>query len=579
MGTLDDLKGKSIRVNGVNYPDRKILDITSIGAGVSDDSINDATSINFDGSFSGGARVVDFRSYGATGGDSVADTAAWKALCLEINTAATNAGGDSTTPGLVGIEVRFPDTGSAYVFDFTSETFGSDIQIHNAKGVRFIGNGTRIKVADGSRVGDVTFTNDNAYTFYFQNCADVVVRGFELDGNLANLSIGSVDGRGIGVALYKVHDALIEDCYIHDYGTDAILLWSRVANENNRCERVTLKNVRTSQSRRQGMSIVAGTHTTCVNCAFNDTGQGAASIAPRAGVDLEPSFSTDIVEHTTFIGCQFLNNVSSGFINDSNVERVKHTTFIGCDVEKLWAKSPTTVFIGGTVTGNFLNYYGKIYGAYLDLNDTSIGYSFSNNNASAGLYMDNCYVRMDCTGDVGGMHLEGTGGKTIVNSTLEFANTDQLTATAVALVRNSETRLENITITDSGTTKGVYISITDALLRECRSDSSTIAFEGVSGRLYLDDKNGFIDDSSTAATFQPSARKQNMSGATRSVTAYNAPAGNKVWVRANGTTITFVDNANFTPLVAGNLVLTTGQEALLYFPTGSTCQQLDPWEY
>ena len=523
-------------------------------------------------------RDVDFRWFGAVGGDRVADTAAFKSLCQWINGLAVAAGGTDSVPGTAGVTVYFPPASSPYIFDFSTESFGPDVQIHNAKSVRFLGDQTRIKVADGARVGYSTLDDEQAYALYFQNCEDITVDGFDLDGNLANLSIGPNDGRGLGVALYKVHNSKILNCNIHDFGTDGIFLWSRVANDPTSCENVTLENVRCHRNRRQGMSIGAAINTTCISCKFNDTGTGAFDTAPRAGVDLEPSFATDVVRGTTFVGCEFLGNEGAGFVSDTLAEQVTDTTFSGCEIQVLWCRHPSVSVHGGLVRGYLFNYYGSIYGARLELNSSDASYGVASVNDGAGMMLDGCEIVIDCTGNFSGLSLDGTGGKTIRNSTVEFKNTDQLSGTFASLIRGAETVLENVDFSDSGTTKSVYISVTDAHMRNCRSRSSNISFEGLNGRRYMDDVGGFLENPSSSNTFIPTAKKHALTAA-RTINAFNCPAGSKVRIKAEGVSVTIVDNGSFTPLSAGDLALSDGEECVLYFPTASTARQLQEWEW
>jgi hypothetical protein len=70
---------------------------------------------------------------------------------------------------------------------------------------------------------------------------------------------------------------------------------------------VTITDVTSDDNYRQGMSIFSVDTLTVTNCTFKNTGLTGGT-APRAGVDIEPSVSTQILKGIKFVSCQFTGN-------------------------------------------------------------------------------------------------------------------------------------------------------------------------------------------------------------------------------------------------------------------------------
>jgi len=94
MGYLDDLKGKTIQVNGANLPDRKRLHITATGATASDSPGSDATVLDLTG--------LTFTDTTVGGGNPVMQVAPNSAVAITSLATASNVDNDFD-PGADGV--------------------------------------------------------------------------------------------------------------------------------------------------------------------------------------------------------------------------------------------------------------------------------------------------------------------------------------------------------------------------------------------------------------------------------------------------------------------------------------------
>ena len=85
--------------------------------------------------------------------------------------------------------------------------------------------------------------------------------------------------------------------------------------------KVTLLNVESFKSGRQGFSHTGGFQGTFINCKFNETGMGKIASMPMAGIDIEPTAGAPCKE-LVFINCECAFNAGVGFLNYAKSEDV-----------------------------------------------------------------------------------------------------------------------------------------------------------------------------------------------------------------------------------------------------------------
>ena len=75
---------------------------------------------------------------------------------------------------------------------------------------------------------------------------------------------------------------------------------------------VIITDVTCDENYRQGISVISVDTLTATNCVFKNTGvNGAFSLGPNAGLDIEPSRYYDKLKAVKFVGCTFSGNVGN----------------------------------------------------------------------------------------------------------------------------------------------------------------------------------------------------------------------------------------------------------------------------
>lgn len=293
----------------------------------------------------------DVRDYGVVN-DGVTDAYA----ALQTVVTAVNAAGKGIVyfpPGTYLID-QYRITGGG------SQNTVANLTWSNLNGAHFIGHGAKIDVRGNfNRAADsgTTSYSNSVVPFDLQTCQNVVIEGFELDGNVDQMSRGVVvEGGNYGVWMTSCSNITLRDLNTHHWAADGLIVGSGTVATRS----VTLENVRSWANARQGMSVLACRGLVARNCRFEDTGLTNAAgtavgsytgHAPQAGVDIEPLYNTPTVDIRTgginFYGCALRNNVGSQ-INATYAAGDPVTDsilFSGCDIEHGTSTSNYTVIL------------------------------------------------------------------------------------------------------------------------------------------------------------------------------------------------------------------------------------------
>lgn len=531
--------------------------------------------------------LVSYQALGAVGGDGAKDTKAYLSFVSLIHEDVAAKGGDSTTPAGGGFTLIAVPADEPYILDWADVPY-EDRWITNAVGPRIEGTGTRFKIADGARAGYSVSSGVNgetAHGFYFENCDIPRVVGCILDGNIANLDFGPVDGRANAINFYKCSSPVVDQVVGVNFGTDGIVVSSRVPSEANSSSDLLMLNSHFIGNRRQGMSVISLKRLTAINCKFNDNGLDPYGIAPKAGVDLEPTVNSEIVENMTFISCEMVGNGNNGFVNDNHETRPWQTArvmFLDCTIEDLWCRIPTTQVIGGVVRGQIANFFGTIRDAELDLYDsTSTNALISNavNSEIAGrMLIERCRINLNLAGGKNGFSINNGGGKTIRDCVINIENAaDGAAVNYFGIFDGAGNVMESVEFTESGNTASRFLSSSTAILKNVKTGGS-LRIGSLSGRRFAGRENDWTEDSETGSAFSPVSDQSRLTGA-RTISTYQVRAGQKYLVEASGATVTFNDNVNMTPLSSGNIVLNNGDRAAFFAETNSTVRQIPLWQF
>jgi len=183
-------------------------------------------------------------------------------------------------------------------------SFNADGAIHNPRSMPFY---------------DPSYAASTGTMLHFRKCANVAVKGLELDGNNTTYIIGGnwgdkeIQARSYGLVFENCKSALAENVYAHNFGLDGLYVQAFGTTEATEDTPVTLINCRFEYNGRQGLSWTGGNGLVAKNCKFNHTGYAINTrtgrpvfSAPGAGVDMEPEPSD--LGRGKFINCEFLHN-------------------------------------------------------------------------------------------------------------------------------------------------------------------------------------------------------------------------------------------------------------------------------
>jgi len=315
----------------------------------------------------GGPKVTP-EKFGAVGDGVTNDTAAFVQMCEFVNRVGGGTIVLSPKTYLVGSQTQDPNSSWAFIPGKIMEFDGC------TKELTILGNGARLKAADGLRFGTFDRTTGQPTNhqmpyaqggeiaspyqalILIQNCTgNVYVEDVELDGNLAGLLIGGQFGDtgwqlpGDGLRLMNnLGNERVARVYSHHHARDGIYIDGPATRPTSS----TLQDITSEYNARQGCSIVGGCNYSFVNSRFNHTGRGRIGSAPGAGVDLESEVNP--VRNVSFSGCEFSNNMGVGLLADSGDTEggtFKSCRFIGTDNWSAWPYKPRFTFADCTFVG------------------------------------------------------------------------------------------------------------------------------------------------------------------------------------------------------------------------------------
>jgi hypothetical protein len=345
-----------------------------IGAGVAF-ALNASPGLTQKRSINSGEKqgVITPEEFGAKGDGVENDTEAFAEMTEFVNRRGGGVIAFRRTTYIVGIQTRDPP------YSFTP---ASIMEFRGCrKGLTILGNGARLRCADGLRYGTFDpstgqptnhplpyYVQDElAFPYYAmisaENCSgDVQISDLELDGNVGRLIIGGPYGdTGWQIPAYGLFlnnntgAEQITRVYTHHHALDGLLI-NGVVKRNSAS---ALSEIVSEYNGRQGCSVVGGRNYSFANCQFNHTGKAGLLSAPGAGMDIEAEVKT--IRNLTFTGCVFSNNSGVGMVADSgDSEGVTFDScrFIGTTAWSAWPRKPRFRFDGCEFVGSIVNTFG-----------------------------------------------------------------------------------------------------------------------------------------------------------------------------------------------------------------------------
>lgn len=276
------------------------------------------------------AETVSVKDFGAVGDGTTDNYVALKAAADYM----TAAGGGT---------LYFPP-GDYYIDRFVTVSNGvvDPLQFNNCNGLALLGYGAKIS-NKGDYYRDVASTRGLS-GLVVRNCRNVLIAGFELDGNVDQTTTagGLAEPATYGVYILSCERVSVEDVWSHHFINDGAGIRDDGVQTNPRIasKYVTFNNVKCTYNGRQGLSLVQGRYCTFTNCDFSFNGRTTISFSPSAGVDIEPNRNVSTpapnqmdvdTGECHFINCLFSENQGSQFVagEDFNIDGVR---LDGCQI-------------------------------------------------------------------------------------------------------------------------------------------------------------------------------------------------------------------------------------------------------
>ncbi|MBD0319669.1 MAG: right-handed parallel beta-helix repeat-containing protein, partial [Gemmatimonadetes bacterium] len=331
--------------------------------------------------------MFNIKDYGAVGDGVNNDLPAYKAMVAAVNAA---GGGDVLfPPGVYFMDgyQRYNEVPATVVEPAFKLCTRLRVSGYGAK-IDLRGNYHRSSADDKHPITGL----------YFWKCKHFVVEGFEIDGNLDQMTrdanmIGETWSYGIltaGCSHYTIRDV-----DVHHHLTDGVLLGHLPAPNENNDEYALMLNVRSRYNGRQGLSLVGMKHFTAENCDFSYTGrvEPYGGHAPGAGVDIEPEGAGAVAEDILFLNCRFHDN-KGGNIGAGYATLTRRVTFRDCLVTY-----PASRGWEGNEHGVILySEDGVMDNCYLDLGHRNVYLSHGGPSTVARNTLRNCTIRSSRNG-------------------------------------------------------------------------------------------------------------------------------------------------------------------------------------
>lgn len=356
--------------------------------------INDGVSVYSDGEIYAGAwKIFDYKGemsnlvapnipvifpewWGAQADDNINDSTALR----QAGNFLSEVGGGRIdfSHGTYIVGQQYQSTGNLFPLQHQPilEVYGTDDL------VEINGNGARLIAEDGlffgyfdpitgapavpSICGAHSSYAANAYTMInLEFNQNVIVRDFELDGNIFGLELGEEcpDGRqlyGYGIRAYNNNQVLIENIHAHHNALDGLVIGYAGLTDGETTKPHILRNIVSEYNARQGISWVGGNSLLLDGCKLNHTGKARFSSPPGAGIDIEAEEA--VIRNGMITNCEFINNFGPGVVSasgDGGYTTVKNSTIWGTTHWALVSRKPGMVFEDSFIYGSVPNPYGS----------------------------------------------------------------------------------------------------------------------------------------------------------------------------------------------------------------------------
>jgi len=226
------------------------------------------------------------------------------------------------------------------------DIYNANPTFQNCSNIDIIGNGATVSVkGDIFRTADhQSGTRANLYysdvtqlsPFTFNNCSDFSIKGFNLIGNVGEMTRATVlngntievaEGPTAGIRTSNSTNYAISNIEASFFASDGLYIGSSIVHKDDAGktvvpfdEHVVLQNINAHHNARCGFVIISLAHADIIDSEFSKNGDEPGSYgshSPRCGVDLETVFSHELsgklVDDITFENVKFHRNKGVNF--------------------------------------------------------------------------------------------------------------------------------------------------------------------------------------------------------------------------------------------------------------------------
>ncbi len=179
------------------------------------------------------------------------------------------------------------------------------------------------------------FPHKQDMLFKLIDCSDIKFSG---NNNLFLMNKSEyIDGEWRHVfKLRGCSNITIENLILSNSGGDGISITNSIKKEYS--ENIIVNNIKSTNNKRQGISIISGKDIHITNSEFTDT----VGTAPGAGVDIEPNNEHNIIQNVCFENCYFARNFYAGIgialVHQTSKSRPVSIVFKDCIIENNFSK-------------------------------------------------------------------------------------------------------------------------------------------------------------------------------------------------------------------------------------------------
>lgn len=149
------------------------------------------------------------------------------------------------------------------------------------------------------------FPSVNDALFKFFNCENIIISGQENSISMNKSEYTDGEWRHI-FRLRGCKNITFDGLVLKNSGGDGITIGR--SKKNLYSENITIRNLKSHNNKRQGLSIVSAKNVYVYKSEFSET----KGTDPGAGVDIEPDLPQDVISNIYFKDCLFKDNYSAG---------------------------------------------------------------------------------------------------------------------------------------------------------------------------------------------------------------------------------------------------------------------------